>query len=169
MVDGVLYATTNWSKVRAYKADTGELLWQYDPRVPGDTAVRGCCDTVNRGAAYWNGKIIIGTFDGRLVALNAKTGQPVWEVNTIPQDAQLGDVRSYIVDGAPRVAKGVVIIGNGGAEFGAVGFVSGFDAETGKLRWRFSRCPRLIINRIVRYPMARSQRLPTKHGGRATG
>ncbi|WP_080962696.1 PQQ-dependent dehydrogenase, methanol/ethanol family [Pluralibacter gergoviae] len=141
VVDGVLYATTNWSKVRAYKADTGELLWQYDPRVPGDTAVRGCCDTVNRGAAYWNGKIIIGTFDGRLVALNAKTGQPVWEVNTIPQDAQLGDVRSYIVDGAPRVAKGVVIIGNGGAEFGARGFVSGFDAETGKLRWRFFTVP----------------------------
>lgn len=141
VVGGVLYATTNWSKVRAYKADTGQLLWQYDPKVPGNTAVKGCCDTVNRGAAYWNGKIILGTFDGRLVALDAKTGKPVWETDTIPHDAQLGEVRSYIVDGAPRVAKGVVIIGNAGAEFGARGFVSGFDAETGKLKWRFFTVP----------------------------
>lgn len=141
VVDGILYATTNWSKVRAYDAATGRLLWNYDPEVPGASAVRGCCDTVNRGAAYWNGKIFVGTFDNRLIALDAKTGHTVWQVQTIPRDAWLGDIRSYITDGAPRVAKGVVMIGNGGAEFGARGFISGFDAETGALKWRFFTTP----------------------------
>ncbi|WP_246387219.1 PQQ-dependent dehydrogenase, methanol/ethanol family [Gluconacetobacter sacchari] len=141
VVDGILYATTNWSKVRAYDAATGRLLWSYDPEVPGASAVRGCCDTVNRGAAYWNGKIFVGTFDNRLVALDAKTGRKVWDVQTIPKDSWLGDIRSYVTDGAPRVAKGVVMIGNGGAEFGARGFISGFDAETGALKWRFFTTP----------------------------
>ncbi|WP_293975245.1 PQQ-dependent dehydrogenase, methanol/ethanol family [Sphingomonas sp.] len=141
VVDGVIYATTNWSKVKALDAATGKLLWAYDPHVPGNVADRGCCDTVNRGAAYWNGKIYVGTFDGRLVALDAKTGKVVWSVNTIPKDAALGAQRSYTVDGAPRIAKGRVLIGNGGAEFGARGFVSAFDAETGKLDWRFFTVP----------------------------
>lgn len=141
VVNGILYATTNWSKVRAYDGASGKLLWSYDPQVPGPSAVRGCCDTVNRGAAYWNGKIFVGTFDNRLIALDAKTGHKIWEVDTIPKDAWLGDIKSYITDGAPRVAKGVVMIGNGGAEFGARGFVSGFDAETGALKWRFYTTP----------------------------
>lgn len=141
VVDGVMYATTNWSRVKALDAATGHLLWAYDPHVPGDMADKGCCDTVNRGAAYWNGKIIFGTFDGRLIALDAHDGHVVWSVNTIPADKTLGDIRSYTVDGAPRVADGVVIIGNGGAEFGARGFVSGFDAESGKLKWRFFTVP----------------------------
>lgn len=141
VVDGVMYATTNWSKVKAFEAATGKLLWEYDPKVPGAVAVRGCCDTVNRGAAYWNGKVIVGTFDARLVALDAKTGKVEWSVDTIPKDAALGKIRSYTIDSAPRVAKGVVIIGNGGAEMGARGFVSGFDANTGALKWRFYTVP----------------------------
>lgn len=141
VIDGVMYLTTNWSKVEAVRAATGEVLWRYDPQVPGDVAVRGCCDTVNRGAAYWKGKVFVGTFDGRLIALDAKTGKLVWSVNTIPQDANLGKIRSYTIDGAPRIAKGTVIIGNGGAEFGVRGFVSGFDTETGSLKWRFYTVP----------------------------
>jgi len=141
VVDGVMYATTNWSKVKAFDAATGKLLWQYDPKVPGDVAVRGCCDTVNRGAAYWNGKIIFATFDARLIALDAKTGTLAWSVDTLPRDAHLGNVKSYTIDAAPRVAKGVVVIGNGGAEMGARGFVSGFDAETGAFKWRFYTVP----------------------------
>ncbi|OUJ15621.1 PQQ-dependent dehydrogenase, methanol/ethanol family [Acetobacter sp. DsW_063] len=141
VVDGVLYATTNWSKIKALKADTGQLLWDYDPKVPGNVADRGCCDTVNRGLAYWNGKVYFGTFDGRLIALDAKTGKLVWSTYTIPKDASLGQQRSYTVDGAPRIAKGRVLIGNGGAEFGARGFISAFDAETGKLDWRFYTVP----------------------------
>ncbi|MBE7620037.1 PQQ-dependent dehydrogenase, methanol/ethanol family [Gluconacetobacter entanii] len=141
VVDGVMYATTNWSMMKAIDAATGKLLWSYDPRVPGNIADKGCCDTVNRGAAYWNGKVYFGTFDGRLIALDAKTGKLVWSVNTIPPDAELGKQRSYTVDGAPRIAKGRVIIGNGGSEFGARGFVTAFDAETGKVDWRFFTVP----------------------------
>ncbi|XCX40677.1 PQQ-dependent dehydrogenase, methanol/ethanol family (plasmid) [Kozakia baliensis] len=141
VIDGVMYITTNWSKIEALDAATGNVLWRYDPGVPGEIAGRGCCDTVNRGAAYLNGRVYFGTFDGRLIALDAKTGKPVWSVDTIPHDAALGDIRSYTIDGAPRIAKGVVIIGNGGSEFGARGFVSGFDAATGKLKWRFFTVP----------------------------
>ncbi|GBR54027.1 PQQ-dependent dehydrogenase, methanol/ethanol family [Gluconobacter sphaericus] len=141
IIDGVMYTTTNWSKVEALDAATGRVLWRYDPKVPGTVAGRGCCDTVNRGVAYQNGRVYVGTFDGRLIALDAKTGQLIWSVNTIPQDKTLGDIRSYTIDGAPRIAKNVVIIGNGGSEFGARGFVSGFDAVTGKLKWRFFTVP----------------------------
>ncbi|MFT8675404.1 MAG: PQQ-dependent dehydrogenase, methanol/ethanol family [Acetobacter sp.] len=141
VVDGIMYATTNWSKMKALDAATGKLIWEYDPKVPGNIADKGCCDTVNRGAGYWNGKVFFGTFDGRMIALDAKTGKKVWEVNTIPADASLGKQRSYTVDGAVRVAKGLVLIGNGGSEFGARGFVSAFDAETGKLKWRFYTVP----------------------------
>src|SRR5690606_13648143 len=83
MVDGVIYVSTAWSKVKAYDAVTGELLWDYDPKVPGGWGVHGCCDVVNRGVAVWEGKVFVGTFDGRLVALDAASGDVVWEVNTI--------------------------------------------------------------------------------------
>ncbi|MFT8674985.1 MAG: PQQ-dependent dehydrogenase, methanol/ethanol family [Acetobacter sp.] len=141
IVDGVMYVTTNWSKVEALNAATGAVLWQFDPRVPGNVAAKGCCDTVNRGAAYWDGRVYVGTFDGRLIALDARTGHQLWSVDTIPTQASLGGIRSYTIDGAPRVARGVVMIGNGGAEFGARGFVSGFDARTGALKWRFYTVP----------------------------
>ncbi|GAN67320.1 PQQ-dependent dehydrogenase, methanol/ethanol family [Acetobacter orleanensis] len=141
VIGGIMYATTSWSRVEALKADTGEVLWQYDPRVPGNAAVRGCCDTANRGAAYSDGRIFIGTYDGRLQALDAKTGHLLWSVNTIPENATLGGIRSYTITGAPRIAKGIVIIGNGGSEFGARGFVSGFDEKTGALKWRFYTVP----------------------------
>jgi len=135
IVDGVLYVSTAWSKVKAYKADSGELLWSYDPKVPGKWGARGCCDVVNRGVAVWRGKVFIGTFDGRLVALDAKNGTPLWEVSTIDRS------KSYTITGAPRVVKGKVIIGNGGAEYGVRGYVSAYDAETGTLAWRFYTVP----------------------------
>lgn len=141
VINGIMYASTNWSHVKAYDAATGKLLWHYNPAVPGAAAAKGCCDTVNRGVAYWKNRIYVGTFDGRLVALDAKTGSVVWSVNTIPKDAALGDIRSYTVDGAPRVVNGIVVIGNGGAEFGVRGFVSGFNAKTGALKWRFYTVP----------------------------
>jgi quinohemoprotein ethanol dehydrogenase len=77
MIDGVIYVSESWSKVNAYDAKTGELLWHYDPKVPGEFGARGCCDVVNRGVAAWNGKIYVGAYDGRLIALDAKTGQEV--------------------------------------------------------------------------------------------
>lgn len=135
VVDGVMYFTSAWSKVFALNAANGQLLWSYDPKVPGNWAVNACCDVVNRGVAARNGKIFVGTLDGRLIALDAKTGHRVWEVLTIDPDFR------YTITGAPRVAKGKVIIGNGGGEFGVRGYVSAYDSETGKLVWRFYTVP----------------------------
>lgn len=134
-IDGVLYLSTAWSKVKAYDARTGKLLWTYDPKVPGQFAGRGCCDVVNRGLAAWHGKIYVGAYDGRLIALDAKTGKVVWSVLTVDHN------KPYTITGAPRVAKGRVLIGNAGGEFGIRGYVSAYDAETGKLDWRFYTIP----------------------------
>ena len=134
-VDGVLYTTSAWSKVQAFDAVSGRLLWQFDPKVPGATGVKACCDVVNRGAAYWNGKVYVGTLDGRLIALDAKSGRIVWSVDTV------NTAKSYTITGAPRIIKGKVLIGNGGAEFGVRGYISAYDSETGRLAWRFYTVP----------------------------
>src|ERR1700747_2992605 len=94
VIDGVMYVSTAWSMVKAYDAATGKLLWSYDPQVPREIGVKGCCDVVNRGVAAWKGKIYVGTFDGRLVALDAKTGKPAWSVLT-------GDQKNLTITGAP--------------------------------------------------------------------
>jgi quinohemoprotein ethanol dehydrogenase len=135
VVDGVMYFTSAWSKVFAVNAETGARLWSYDPKVPRQWGANACCDVVNRGVAVWRGKIYIGTLDGRLIALDAATGKPVWEQLTIDPQWR------YTITGAPRIVKGKVIIGNGGAEFGVRGYVSSYDAATGKLQWRFYTVP----------------------------
>ncbi len=135
VVDGVMYFTTAWSKVFAVKAATGEKLWSYDPQVPPEWAVNACCDVVNRGVAVWQGKVFVGTLDGRLVALDAASGKPVWETLTIDPKYP------YTITGAPRVVKGKVLIGNGGAEFGVRGYISAYDASSGKMVWRFYTVP----------------------------
>jgi PQQ-dependent dehydrogenase (methanol/ethanol family) len=133
--DGVLYTTTAWSKVFAFDATTGAPLWSYDPKVPGETAVKACCDVGNRGVAAWKGKIFVGALDGRLIALDAKTGAEQWSVVTVDQS------KPYTITGAPRVIDGKVMIGNGGAELGVRGYLSAYDADTGKLVWRFYTTP----------------------------
>jgi PQQ-dependent dehydrogenase (methanol/ethanol family) len=135
IVDGVIYTSSSWSNVYAFDARTGRRLWKYDARVPGGTAVKGCCDVVNRGVAYQDGRIYVGTFDGRLVALDAKQGAEIWSVQTTDP------AKPYTITGAPRVVKGKVFIGNGGAEFGVRGYVSAYDARTGALIWRFYTVP----------------------------
>lgn len=137
IVEGIMYTTSAWSKVQAFDGVTGQLLWQYDPEVPGATAASACCDVVNRGVAYWGGKLFVGTLDGRLIALNAKTGMPVWSVATVEPN------QNYTITGAPRVIKGRVIIGNGGAEYGVRGFITAYDAEDGDQLWRFYTVPSL--------------------------
>lgn len=135
VVDGIIYTTGAWSHVLAIEARTGKLLWEFDPQVPGEYAAKGCCDIVNRGVAVWGGKVFVGAFDGRLIALDAKTGKKIWETLTVDRS------KDYTITGAPRVVKGKVIIGNGGAEFGVRGYVSAYDADTGKMAWRFYTVP----------------------------
>ena len=77
-VDGMLYVTESWSKVSAFDATTGERVWFFDPAVPGEYGGRGCCDVVNRGVAVYEGNVYVGSYDGRLIALNAANGEVVW-------------------------------------------------------------------------------------------
>ena len=135
IIDGVMFVTSSWSMVFALDARTGRQIWSYDPQVPRIWAKNACCDAVNRGVAAWGDKVFVGTLDGYLVALERSTGAVVWRVNTIDRE------QPYTITGAPRVIKGKVIIGNGGAEFGVRGYVSAFDAETGEQVWRFYTVP----------------------------
>lgn len=135
VVDGVMYLSTAWSKVFAYDAATGQPLWSYDPEVPKQQLVKACCDAVNRGVAVWQGKVFVGTLDGRLVALDAGTGKVVWSVQTTDTS------KPYTITGAPRVVKNMVIIGNSGADLGVRGYVTAYDTDTGKQKWRFYTVP----------------------------
>ncbi|HUP93033.1 MAG TPA: PQQ-binding-like beta-propeller repeat protein, partial [Solimonas sp.] len=128
-VDGVLYFAVGYSVVHAVDAASGQLLWKYDPKV-SRRKMRMAWGS--RGLTYWKGKVYTGVQDGRLFALDAKTGALVWETLT----TEPGDNR-YIT-GAPRVFNGKVIIGHGGADFGHVrGYVTAYDTETGKQLWRW--------------------------------
>jgi quinohemoprotein ethanol dehydrogenase len=135
VADGVMYTTLPWSIVVALDAATGRELWRYDPAVPKAWGRHACCDVVNRGVALYAGRVYVGTLDGHLVALDAKTGAERWRTLTIDPS------KPYTITGAPRVAKGLVFIGNGGAEFGVRGYVSAYAAETGALVWRFYTVP----------------------------
>jgi len=135
MIDGVLYTSTAWSKVFAFDAKSGKLLWKYDPGVEGAKGFDACCDVVNRGVAVWKGKVFVGTIDGRLIALDAKTGKVAWSQQTTDTS------KPYTITGAPRVVKDKVFIGNGGAEYGVRGYISAYDAASGKLLWRFFTTP----------------------------
>ena len=135
VVDGVMYTTGARSIVYAFDARTGMRLWKHDPQVPASALGKGCCDIVNRGVAIWEGKVYVGTYDGRLIALDARNGRKRWEVVTVDRK------QPYTITAAPRIIKGRVIIGNGGAEFGVRGYVTAYDARTGKQAWRFYTVP----------------------------
>jgi quinohemoprotein ethanol dehydrogenase len=136
VVDGIMYVSASWSVVHAIDARTGKRLWTYDPGVNREIGYKGCCDVVNRGVALYKGKVYVGAYDGRLVAIDAVTGKKVWEKDTI-----IDRSHSYTITGAPRVVKGKVLIGNGGAEYGARGYITAYDAETGEQAWRWFVVP----------------------------
>jgi quinohemoprotein ethanol dehydrogenase len=133
--DGVMYVTATWNKVHALDAKTGERLWSFDPVIDKEQAAKGCCDVINRGVAIWGDSVFTGTMDGRLISLNAKTGDINWDINTIDK------TKPYTISGAPRIIDGKVIIGNGGAELGVRGYISAYAADTGELLWRFYTVP----------------------------
>ena len=135
VIDGVMFSTGAWSVVYANDAVTGELKWKYDPKVPREKAYYLCCDAVNRGVAAWEGKLFLGTLDGRLIALDAENGTVIWETMTVD------NFKAYSITGAPRIIKDKVIIGNGGADFGVRGYVSAYDVNTGEMIWRFFTVP----------------------------
>ena len=134
--NGTVYGITNWSIVFAVDARTGREKWRWDPQVNQDAVrLKICCGVVNRGIAIYNGKIIVPVIDGRLIALDAVTGKPVWESRVeYPQ-------HDYTITVAPRIAKGKVIVGVAGSEFPVRGFFDAYDAETGKFAWRFYTVP----------------------------
>ncbi|MEP0203158.1 MAG: PQQ-dependent dehydrogenase, methanol/ethanol family [Halioglobus sp.] len=135
VVDGVMYVTSAWSLVYALDAKTGKELWTYDPEVDKAVGVKACCDVVNRGVAVYDGKVFVGIIDGRLEALDAKTGEKQWSVVTVDQS------KPYTITGAPRVVDGRVMIGNGGAELGVRGYLTAYDANSGDKIWRFYTVP----------------------------
>ena len=168
MVDGVLYVTTAWSKLYAYNAKTGELLWKYDPKISPSIGQIACCDVVNRGVGVWQGRIYLGALDGRLIALDGKTGKVLWTTQTT-------DLKEpYTITQVPRVYKNTVVVGNGGAEYSVRGFVSGYDTETGKLKWRFNTVPYANDPELKNQPeMVKALKTwggydPSKYGGGAT-
>src|ERR1700733_5068812 len=135
VVDGVMYTSGVAGRVYALDAATGHLLWQFEPPLKLKNARGSCCDIVNRGVAVWKGTVYVGSFEGILYALDAKSGSVRWQAQTIEPG------RAYSVTGAPQIAGEVVVIGNGGAEFDSRGYVSAYDLETGRLVWRFYTVP----------------------------
>ena len=134
--NGVFYSVTQWSVAFAVDAKTGKELWRYDPQIDrAATQPKICCGNVVRGLALYQNKVYVPVMDGRLVAVDAATGKEVWSVQTTPLD------QPYTVTMAPRVAKGKVFIGNAGGEYPVRGYVTAYDAETGKLVWRFYTIP----------------------------
>jgi quinohemoprotein ethanol dehydrogenase len=133
--NGVIYTTSQWSVAYALDARDGKILWTFDPKVSRAHVRTICCDTVNRGVALYHDKVYLGTLDGRLIALDAKSGNLVWDVVTVDQS------KPYAITGAPRIVKGMVLIGNAGSEFGVRGYLSAYDAESGKLVWRTYTVP----------------------------
>ncbi|MBT8151586.1 MAG: PQQ-dependent dehydrogenase, methanol/ethanol family [Gammaproteobacteria bacterium] len=136
VLDGIMYFTGNWSVVYAVDALTGKLLWRYDPEVPKAWGKMACCDVVNRGVAVADGKVVFGALDTRLIALDQRSGELLWQTKT-------ADTKKwpYTITGAPRIANGKVFIGNGGAEYGVRGFVAAYDLQDGEQLWKFYTVP----------------------------
>lgn len=131
VADGRIFITSPWSKVYAFDIKTHKQLWKYDPKVPGQFAVKLCCGIVNRGVAVWQDKVIWGTLDGRLIAVRAANGEKIWEVQATDPDSWLS------ITGAPRIADGRIFIGEAGSEFHQRGYLAAYDVNNGRELWRW--------------------------------
>ncbi|MFB0612721.1 PQQ-dependent dehydrogenase, methanol/ethanol family [Aurantiacibacter poecillastricola] len=137
VIDGVMYTAGNLGRVYALNAATGEELWTFTPELDMQVNRSACCDQANRGVAVADGKVMVGALDGKLWALDMATGEPVWSVDTI-----VDHTRGYTSTGAPEVAGDLVVIGNGGAEYDARGYVTAYRIADGSQAWRFFTVPR---------------------------
>jgi alcohol dehydrogenase (cytochrome c) len=132
VVGDTLYVSSSWGPktVFALDAKTGAIKWRYEPDVPGDVMQYGCCDVVSRGVSYGDGKIFVGRLDGHLVALDAKTGKELWDVQVV--DYKEG----ALITSPPLVVKNMVVTGFGGGEYGVRGNLTAYDVASGKQVWR---------------------------------
>jgi len=136
VVDGVMYTSGVAGRVYALDAATGKPIWIFEPEVDMQVNRGACCDMVNRGVAVWEGLVYVAALDGVLYALDAATGKVVWKASTF-----IDDGRARASTGAPQIAGDVVVIGHGGAEYDARGYISAYDLKTGEFRWRFFTVP----------------------------
>ena len=135
-VDGVVYLGAGHGVVYAVDARSGRQLWRFDAKAPAAAGKKMRVAWGIRGIAFWKGRVYTGTTDGRLIALNASDGSVAWSVQTVDKN------NGATITGAPRAFNGKIIIGFSGEDFGAVrGYVSAYDAQTGKLDWRFYLVP----------------------------
>jgi len=133
VVDGVMYVTTSFSHVYALNAQNGEELWHYKHQLGAITTY--CCGPNNRGVAVSEDKVYLATLDAKLVALDAKSGNKLWQ-------SDIGDPEAgYSETMAPTVVKGKILVGTNGGEYGIRGFVKAYDAKDGKLLWTFNTIP----------------------------
>jgi len=133
IVDGVMYVTTSFNHVYALNAETGEQIWHYKHKMGPITTY--CCGPNNRGVAVYGDMVYMGTLDARLLALDAKTGKLLWNVEV--GDPELG----YSETMAPTAVNGKILIGTNGGEYGIRGFVKAYDWKTGDLLWHFHTTP----------------------------
>jgi len=133
VLDNTMYVVTAFPNI-LYALDLTQpgapMKWAFKPEPPAASQGVACCDVVTRGAGYWNGKVIINTLDGQTIAVDAKTGKQVWRT-------PLADInKGESVTMAPLVAKGKVLVGVSGGEFGVRGWVQALDADSGKVLWK---------------------------------
>jgi alcohol dehydrogenase (cytochrome c) len=133
VVDGIMYVTQRPNDVVALDAKTGRVFWIY--RYTPSPDQRVCCGANNRGLAILGDTLFMGTLDAHLIAIDSKSGRPIW--NVAVADPKL----AYSITLAPLVVKDKVVVGTGGGEFGIRGFIAAYDARTGKEAWRFKTIP----------------------------
>jgi quinohemoprotein ethanol dehydrogenase len=136
-IGGILYTSGVAGRAYAFDAATGREIWRFEPTVDMQVNRYACCDMANRGVAVARGKVYVSALDGWMYALDAASGKVVWRT-----DAVVDRTRGYTSTGAPEVAGDVVVIGNGGGEYDVRGYVSAFDLDTGRIKWRFWVVPR---------------------------